>query len=124
MSQTHSWTWNSDEMPDFGNMTTIPIPLDEAIREVAGNARCLDVDDERVTAATHGLVPPQLALDQLLFNPEPLARPEIIEETIVVYLAETLHVEGRDRQGVMRATVRADVETREIKSVELTAEIA
>jgi hypothetical protein len=123
MSQSHSWTWNTDETPDFGNMTTIPIPSDSAVRDVLGEARSLDVDDERVTANTHGLVPPQIALDQLLFNPEP-TRPEIIEGTIVVYLAETLHVEGRDRQGVMRATVRADVETHEIESVELTAEIA
>ncbi|PHQ44486.1 hypothetical protein DJ68_18250 [Halorubrum sp. C3] len=121
---SHTPTWNSEErVPDFGSMSTVPIPSDSAVRDVAGNARCLDADADVVTANTHGLVPPQIALDQLLFNPEP-THPEIISGTIVVYLAETLHVEGRDRQGVIRATVRADVETHEIESVDLTAEIA
>ena len=118
-----SASWESDETPDFGSMTTIPIPSDEAVHEVAGNARCLDIDDERVTAETHGLAPPKVALHDLLFNPDPF-HPEIIEGTIVVYLAETLHVEGRERDGVMRATIRADAETHEIESVDLTAEIA
>ncbi|MDB9233853.1 hypothetical protein [Halorubrum ezzemoulense] len=118
-----SASWQSDETPEYDEMSTIPIPSDGAVRDVVGNARCLDVDGERVTAITHGLVPPQIALDQLLFNPEP-TRPEIIDGTIVVYLAEPLHVEGRDRDGVIRATVRADAETHEIESVELTAGIA
>ncbi|MDB2240018.1 hypothetical protein [Halorubrum ezzemoulense] len=118
-----SASWQSDETPEYDEMSTIPIPSDDAVQDVAGNARCLDIKDERVTAATHGLVPPQIALDQLLFNPEP-TRPEIIEGTIVVYLAESLHVEGRDRQGIMRATIRADVETYEVESVDLTVELA
>ena len=123
MSQPHSWTWNTERTPDFGSMSTVPIPSDDAVRDVLGEARSLDSDADAVTANTHGLVPPNVALHDLLFNPEP-TRPEIIEGTIVIYLAETLHVEGRDRDGAMRATIRADVETHEIQSVELTAEIA
>jgi hypothetical protein len=118
-----SANWQSDGTPEYDEINTISIPSEDAVRDVAGNARCLDIEDERVTAATHGLVPPNVALHDLLFNPEP-TRPEIIEGTIVVYLAETLHVEGRDRQGVMRATIRADAETHEIESVALTAELA
>jgi hypothetical protein len=116
-----SASWESDETPDFGSMTTIPIPSEQAVRDVLGEARSLDVDADVVTTETHGLVPPSVALHDLLFNPKP-TRPEIIEGTIVVYLAETLHVEGRDRQGVICATVRADAETHEVESVELTAE--
>ena len=115
--------WQDTTVPTDADPTTIPIPSDEAVHEVAGNARCLDIDDERVTAETHGLVPPSVALHDLLFNPDPF-HPEIIEGTIVVYLAELLHVEGRESNGSMRATVRADAETHKIESVELTAEVA
>ncbi|MDB2281131.1 hypothetical protein PM030_04515 [Halorubrum ezzemoulense] len=120
---SHTPTWNTGVSPDFGSLSTVPIPSDDAVRDVLGEARSLDSDADAVTANTHGLVPPNVALHDLLFNPEP-TRPEIISGTIVVYVAETLHVEGRDRQGVIRATVRADAETHEIESVELTAEIA
>ena len=114
--------WQDATVPTDADPTTIPIPSDEAVHEVAGNARSLDIDDERVTAETHGLVPPSVALHDLLFNPDP-TRPEIIEGTIVVYLAESLHVEGREADGAMRATIRADAETHKIESVELKAEL-
>ncbi|MDB2240947.1 hypothetical protein [Halorubrum ezzemoulense] len=118
-----SANWQNDGTPEYDEINTISIPSEDAVRDVTGNARCLDIENERVTAATQGLVPPNVALHDLLFNPEP-TRPEIIEGTIVVYLAETLHIEGRPDDGAMRATIRADVETHEIQSVELTAEIA
>lgn len=125
MSQSHSWTWNTDETPDFGNMTTIPTPSDDVVRDVAQAARSLDVADSRVSDNTHGLAPASVVLDQLLFDvPSDALRPEVIDGEIVFTVAAPLEVEGRERDGAVRVRVRADDDTHDINSVDVVAQLA
>lgn len=125
MSQTHTPTWNTDETPDFGNMSTIEIPSTDVVRDVAENARDVDIADSRVTVETHGLVPPSIVLDQLLFDvPTDGLRPEVIDGEIIFTVAAPLDVEGRESKGTVRVRVRADDDTHRINSVDVVAQVA
>lgn len=115
-----SHTWETDETPEYNDMSTIPIPDDSVIRDIAGTVRGMGVEDRRVTVNTHGLVPAKPAIDALLFNPQP-TRPEIVDGTVVFSTVLPLHVEGSEHDAVMSVRVEADGDTHRIKSVELTA---
>lgn len=122
---SHTPTWNTERTPDFGSMSTIGIPSDDVVRDVAQTARSLDIEDSRVTANTHGLVPPSIVLDQLLFDvPSDTLRPEVIDGEIVFTVATPLEVEGRERDGTIRVRVRADRDTHDINSVSVVAQVA
>ncbi|MDB9250854.1 hypothetical protein PN419_17950 [Halorubrum ezzemoulense] len=121
----NSWTWNTDREPNFSNMSTIGIPSDDVVRDVAQAARSLDVEDTRVSDNTHGLAPASVVLDQLLFDvPSDALRPEVIDGEIVFTVAAPLEVEGRERDGAVRVRVRADADTYDINSVDVVAQVA
>ena len=118
---SHTPTWKTERAPEFENMSTIPIPSDDVVRDVAQAARSLDVEDSRVEVNTRGLVPPSIVLDQLLFDVDPNPRPEIVGGEIVFTVTEPLDVEGYERDGFIRVKVEADVDTHRIESVDVSA---
>lgn len=118
-----SHSWQSSETPEYDEMTTIPIPSGDVVRNVAGNARSLDVEDDRVSVNTHGLAPAEPVLHTLLFDVNP-PHPQIINGKVVFTVAEPLDVEGRENDGIQSIRVKADERTHEVESVEIRAAIA
>ena len=112
--------WQDATVPTDADPTTIPIPTDDVIRDVASNARSLAVGGDRISVNTRGLIGPTWAtLHTLLFNPDP-TRPEIVDGQIVFTVVEPFHVENRS-EGFMRARVKANADTHAVESVELSA---
>lgn len=112
--------WQECHVPKDAEPTTIPIPADDVVRDVAQAARSLDVEDSRVEVNTRGLVPPSIVLDQLLFDVDP-THPEIVGGVIVFTVTEPLDVEGYEREGFIRVKVEADVDTHRIQTVDVSA---
>lgn len=116
--------WIDATMPRDAELTTIPVPSDDVVRDVAGVARSLNLEDDRVTTSTHRLAPPSIVLDQVLFNVEtdPL-HPMFINGSVVFTVAEPLEVEGRENDAVQWVRVKADESIHEVESVEIRAAI-
>ncbi|WP_144925961.1 hypothetical protein [Halorubrum salsamenti] len=115
--------WNDVSMPTDAELSTIPIPSDDAVRTVARNVRSLTVDDERVSVNTHGLIRPAGAvLHSLLFDPDPF-HPEIVNGKIVFTVTKPLDIEDHG-DACIRATVKGDADTHKVESVNVTAELA
>jgi hypothetical protein len=117
---THSW--NTEETPDFENMSTIPIPAESTVRDLAGDVRDIDVEDDRVSVDFDGLLPESHAAvfkHQLMFNIWPPFHRTFDTDCDVRFSArETVHVAG-EGDVYVRAFVSAD--DGEVTEVEFTA---
>ena len=119
---SHTWTWNTDQTPDFQNMTTIGVPAASTVRNLADDARDLGVDDTRVAVDFQGFIPESHAatiLDQLLFDVWPPFSLTCDAESDVQFSArETIHVEN---EGDVCVRVFVSADDGDVTDVELTA---
>lgn len=117
-----SHSWNTDETPDFGEMSTISLPAASTVRNLADDARDLGVEDTRVAVDFQGFIPESHAatiLDQLLFDVwPPFSRTFDAESDVQFSARETVHVAG---EGDIYVRVFVSANDGDVTDVELTA---
>ncbi|MUW14648.1 hypothetical protein GJ633_08185 [Halorubrum sp. CBA1125] len=121
MSYSHS---SDDVDVSRQELTTIDRPDMETIRGLAGTARSISPDDDRVSVNFGGLIPESQALTfkhQLLFNVQPCHR-AVDGDDAVFSAVEPVEIKGVDLAFVC-VRVRGDRETHRVSDVELSAEI-
>ena len=115
-------SWNTDETPQYEELSTIPIPAESTVRDLAGDVRDMDISDERVCVDFDGLIPESHAaiiLDQLMFNIHPPQFRAFGDGGDIVFSErETVHVDG-EGEVYVRAFVCAN--DGDVTNVELTA---